>query len=104
MANFPGPEKNKMEAFIYHLYEGKEGTRLSKQEIVSRAYAGHLATDVQVFFEEIPDGNYTEDRLIEALNHVITRRGREHAIGGTLKRLHSIPPNWQDAYQQTYGS
>lgn len=103
MSSFPGPQKNKMDAFIYHLYEGHQDKKLSKQDILHQVEAAPFAADTQVFFEELPDRSYNEDELIKQLNDIITRRGRAHAIGGTLQKLNSIPPDWQQAYNDYFG-
>ncbi len=102
MSDFPGPQKNKIEFFVHHLYEGKGGKKLSKEEIRQAASRFQFAPDVEVFFKEIPEGSYSEDELIDQLNRVITSRGREQAIGGTLHKLTHVPPEWQHAYEQYY--
>ncbi len=99
MAGFPS-QKAKMETFVYYLYEGKKGKKLSKQETLSRVSGFKFAPDEEVFFKELPEGSYDEDSLIQALNRVIQSRGRAHAIGGMLEKRTQIPQEWQTAYHQ----
>ena len=101
-SSFPGPQKNKMEFFIAKIYGGNKNNKLSKQEIMDKVRPFQFAPDVQVFFEGLPGGQYTEQQLIDKLNAIITSRGRAHAIGGTLQRLNQIPPEWETAYQDIY--
>lgn len=100
MASFPGPQKTKIETFIYHLYEGKKGQKLSKNEIMPRVQRFEFAPDVQVFFEQLPEGSYDQDSLIHELNRIIESRGRAPAIGGLIEKREQIPPDWEEAYQK----
>jgi hypothetical protein len=100
--SFPGPQKNKMEFFIHRLYDGRHGQQLTKDTLMPKVEAFAFAPDVQVFFEELPDGSYDEPGLVRALNTVITRRGRADAIGGTLAVLDTVPQGWEEAYQEEY--
>lgn len=101
-SSFPGPQKNKMEFFIAKIYRGDSRKTLSKQDIMSKVRPFPFASDVQIFFEELPNGDYTEKQLIDKLNDIITSRGRADAIGGTLTELQQIPPDWEQAYQRIY--
>lgn len=100
--SFPGPQKNKMEFFIYRLYQGNPKQELSKQGIMAKVRPFPFSPDVQVFFEELPDRSFDEDQLIKELNRIITKRGRADAIGGTLHRLDHIPPEWEQAWREYY--
>ncbi len=100
MGSFPGPQKNKIETFIYHLYEGKEGRKLSKSEIIPKVQNFMFAADEEIFFKELPEGSYDEDSLIRELNRIIQQRGRVHAIGGLLEKRRQIPEEWERAYRE----
>ena len=80
------------------------GSLSGKQQIMSQVQTFPSASDVQVFFEELPEGSYDQHELVNQLNQIITRRGRAQAIGGILD-LHTvqhIPPNWEQAYHERY--
>lgn len=102
--SFPGPQKDKIEYFVYELYKGNSGKKISKQDIMPKVQKWHFAPDTQVFFEELPDQSFDEQGLINALNHVITSRGRAQAIGGTIQKVTNVPPDWQQAHQQEMAS
>jgi hypothetical protein len=77
-------QKDKIQSFIDNLYQ-KENKKISKEDILSQVQKAKFAADVVVFFKELPDQEYDENSLINALNNVIHERGREDAIGGLLR-------------------
>ncbi len=74
--------RDKFRAFINGLYQQRD--RHTKEEIVEEAHRAAFAPDEEVFFKEIPEGTYTKDQLIDALNKAIERRGRVEAMGGRV--------------------
>lgn len=92
-----------MEAFVYHLFKDEHKDRVSKQNLMPQVRQTKFVPDVEIFFKELPDRTYTEDDLINELNTIIQQRGRADAIGGTLERIDSIPPDWQHSYQEYFG-
>ncbi len=91
-----------MEFFIHRLYQDRPNHKLSKQQIMPQVQAFPFASDVQVFFEELPNGSYDQHELVNQLNQIITRRGRAQAIEGTLD-LHTVqhtPPAWGQVYHE----
>ncbi|MEU7893094.1 hypothetical protein AB0B45_09520 [Nonomuraea sp. NPDC049152] len=72
-------EITRVKELIDGLYTGQE--RLSRLEITERMTAAELPADLMVYFDRLPDGDYDEEELVEALNQMITDRGEEHAVG-----------------------
>ena len=60
------------------LYGGLE--RLSRDEIYQRAVAADLAPEVLTYFDALPEGDYAEDELVEALNLIIAGSGDSRRI------------------------
>ena len=104
MPSFPGSQKNKIEFFIHRLYQGHEGEKLSKSEIMPKVQAFPFAPDEQVFFEELPDRSYSQKELVKALNDIMQRRGRVQAMGGLLdiRNVEHPPAEWEEAFHRIY--
>jgi hypothetical protein len=74
--------REKFRAFIAGLYEKRD--RYTKEEILEEAHRAVFAADEEIFFKQIPEGTYTKDELIDAVNAAMERRGRVEAMGGRI--------------------
>ncbi|MGE5307868.1 MAG: hypothetical protein ACM3OC_02130 [Deltaproteobacteria bacterium] len=77
-------EKDKITSFIQQLYGENKSQAIPKEKIISRLSSDVFPADVEILFKELPQQAYDEGKLIDDLNSIISKRGREQALGGKI--------------------
>ena len=77
-------EKDKIAGFIQQLYGENKSQTIPKEKIISRLSSDVFPADVEILFKELPQQSYNEGKLIDDLNSIISKRGREQALGGKI--------------------
>ncbi|GLW06581.1 hypothetical protein Misp01_17110 [Microtetraspora sp. NBRC 13810] len=61
------------------LYTAQE--RVNRSDIRERMVAAELPSDLMVYFDWLPEGDYEQEELVETLNQMIDEGGRRADLG-----------------------